>query len=66
MGNDASVPIHVLVGRHDPSITQAVVRSSLAAPFPNIDVRTIESAGHYPIDEVPLFSAAIIERLLSE
>ena len=22
--------------------------------------------GHYPIDEVPLFSAAIIERLLSE
>ena len=66
MGNDASVPIHVLVGRHDPSITEAVVRSSLAAPFPNIDVRTIESAGHYPIDEVPLFSAAIIERLLSE
>jgi len=64
--SNAATPMHVLVGRHDPTITESAVRSSLAVPFPGVEILTVESAGHYPVDEVPIYTAALIERLLSE
>jgi pimeloyl-ACP methyl ester carboxylesterase len=59
------VPVHVLVGRHDASITEAVARATFALPLPNLDFQVIDNAGHYPVDEVPVFFASVLEQLLA-
>ncbi len=58
------VPLKVLVGRHDASITRDVVEATFVESYPNCEVRVIEDAGHYPIDETPILTATEIEAFL--
>lgn len=61
-----TVPVHVVVGRHDPSLTAERMRSTWGGLYPAVTVTEIEDAGHYPMREAPdAFAstlAAIAER----
>jgi pimeloyl-ACP methyl ester carboxylesterase len=58
------VPVKVLIGRHDASITREVVDATFVETYPNCEVKVIEGAGHYPIDETPILTATEIETFL--
>lgn len=60
----AATAVHALVGRHDPSITESAVRATLSKAFPALQVHVVESAGHYPLDEAPIDTSSLLQRLL--
>lgn len=59
------VPVKVIVGANDPSITQDVINATYVPLYPNCEVTVVENAGHYPVDEIPAFLAAEIEAFLA-
>lgn len=58
------VPLKIIIGRHDASITQDVIEATFVKLYPNCEVKIIEDAGHYPIDETPILTAGEIEVFL--
>jgi pimeloyl-ACP methyl ester carboxylesterase len=40
------------------------VEATFVESYPNCEVRVIEDAGHYPIDETPILTATEIEAFL--
>jgi pimeloyl-ACP methyl ester carboxylesterase len=58
--------IKVIVGRHDPSITEALMRSTYLASYPQADLEIMENAGHYPMDEIPVALVTSVERFLRQ
>ncbi len=59
------VPIKVIVGEHDPSLTADVMRATYLAQYPNAELEIFSNAGHYPMDETPVALATSIERFLA-
>jgi pimeloyl-ACP methyl ester carboxylesterase len=60
------LPVRVVVGQYDQSITPAVANAAFSSLYRDCVVEVIENAGHYPADEVPIIFATVLERLLSE
>jgi pimeloyl-ACP methyl ester carboxylesterase len=58
------VPIKVIVGASDPSLTADVMRATYLAWYPNAELQVIENAGHYPMNETPVALATSIEAFL--
>lgn len=58
------VPIKVIVGANDPSLTADVMRATYLAWYPNAELQVIENAGHYPMNETPVVLATSIETFL--
>jgi len=58
------VPVKVIVGEHDASITSDVMRSTFLAWYPNGELEVMPNAGHYPMDEAPVALATSIEAFL--
>jgi pimeloyl-ACP methyl ester carboxylesterase len=61
-----SVPFQVLVGAHDPAVTELLMRDTIAQWFPNADVTVIPNAGHYPMLETPLALVSLWEAFLAQ
>jgi pimeloyl-ACP methyl ester carboxylesterase len=58
------VPVDLVVGEFDPSLTEDRMRSTWCRWFPRSAVRTMEGVGHYPPDEAPEAFAALLGDLL--
>ncbi|MDB5874789.1 MAG: alpha/beta hydrolase [Ramlibacter sp.] len=60
-----TVPIKVIVGENDPSLTRNVMRATLLKWFPNHALSVLEACGHYPMDEVPVRFITEVESFLA-
>jgi len=58
------VPVQVLVGTHDPSLTAEVMAHTWLRSYPNAELAVLDNAGHYPINETPVALATRIEAFL--
>ncbi len=58
------VPILVAVGEHDLAINEALMRDTYMRWYPNAELAVIANAGHYPMNETPVFLATLIENFL--
>lgn len=48
----------MIVGAHDPGITEAVARATWLATLPNARLAVMPDSGHYPANECPLILAS--------
>lgn len=58
------VPVKVLVGQHDPSLTAEAMQRTWLHWYPNATLETIANAGHYPMHETPAATAAVVRSFL--
>jgi pimeloyl-ACP methyl ester carboxylesterase len=58
------VPIKVIVGQYDMSLTEDVMRATYLAWYRNAELEVMPNAGHYPADETPIALATSIEAFL--
>lgn len=58
------VPVKLIVGEHDPSLTAEVMRATWLKSYPICELEVMDNAGHYPMDEAPVALATSIERFL--
>jgi esterase len=58
------IAIKVIVGEHDPVLTEEVMRQTYLAQFPEAELEVITNAGHYPMEETPVALATSIEAFL--
>jgi pimeloyl-ACP methyl ester carboxylesterase len=56
----------VAVGEHDPGLTESVMRATMLRWCPNAVLEVIPNAGHYPMQETPIYLAGLICRFLSD
>ncbi|MEJ2692874.1 MAG: alpha/beta hydrolase [Candidatus Thiodiazotropha sp.] len=58
-------PIRVIGGRQDlPGFQEKKYNATLAVWYPNIEIRYITDAGHYPMQETPVRFATLVEEFL--
>lgn len=62
-GNE--VPILVVVGANDPSLTAEVMSQTFLRWYPNASLKVLDNTGHYPMDETPVALATAIEQFLA-
>lgn len=60
------IPIKVIVGENDPSLTAEVMTQTYLQWYPNAVLEQLSNAGHYPMDETPVSLATSIENFLRE
>ena len=60
-----SLPVLVLPGEHDPALGEATCRATWMAHYPNAQLDVLRNAGHYPMDETPIWLATVIEKFLA-
>ncbi|MGD0560577.1 MAG: alpha/beta hydrolase [Streptosporangiaceae bacterium] len=59
------VPVKVIAGEHDPSLSPDVLEHTWLEHYPNAELEVIRNAGHYPMYETPAILATIVEEFLS-
>ncbi|MGC2855495.1 alpha/beta fold hydrolase [Novispirillum sp. DQ9] len=57
-------PFKVIVGRHDPAITEDAMRATLMQWLPKAELEVFADAGHYPMQECPPLLAQSIQEFL--
>jgi len=58
-------PLLVIGGRQDlPGFQEEHLRRTFGAWYPNVDFNFITDAGHYPMQETPVYLASLVERFL--
>jgi pimeloyl-ACP methyl ester carboxylesterase len=58
------VPVTLLVGRHDPALSEDFVKDTWLKTYPDAQVEVVENAGHYPMFEAPVNFTTLIEKAL--
>ncbi|HUS13389.1 MAG TPA: alpha/beta hydrolase [Chloroflexia bacterium] len=59
-------PLLVLPGEHDPALNEAVMQATVMTWFPNARLEVLRNAGHYPMLEVPVHLATVMEAFMRE
>ncbi len=59
------LPVLVLPGQYDPALGEAACRATWMEHFPNARLEVVHNAGHYPMDEAPVFLATAVEKFLA-
>ena len=54
-------PMKVLVGEHDPALNAEVMKNTYLAWYENAELETLLNAGHYPMQETPVYLATVID-----
>ena len=57
-------PVKVIVGEHDPGINAEFMRQTFGNWYPTFDLEVLASAGHFPMDEVPVALVTSVEAFL--
>jgi esterase len=60
------VPVKVIVGEFDPTLTAELMQATWLAWYPNAQLETLGNTGHYPMFEVPLALAASVQAYLQQ
>jgi esterase len=55
-----------IVGENDASLTPKVMQATYLASYPNASLEVLTNSGHYPMDEVPVNLATVMERFLRD
>ncbi|VVE71998.1 alpha/beta hydrolase [Pandoraea captiosa] len=63
---NASVPVNVLIGEHDPVFDIGLMQQTYLKRYSRARVETIRNAGHYPMNETPLALVSAIESSLRD
>lgn len=64
-GAGVKIPLLVIGGRQDlPGFQEEHLRKTFGAWYPNVAFTFITDAGHYPMQETPVYLASLIERFL--
>jgi pimeloyl-ACP methyl ester carboxylesterase len=63
--NRTQPPVLVLPGEHDPALGEQACRLTWMSHYPKAQLEVIRNAGHYPMDEAPVFLATRIEKFLA-
>lgn len=58
------VPLEIILGARDPSITLEAVERSFRPQFPSARVEVFPECGHYPVNEAPLAVARRVDDVL--
>ncbi|HEY4072591.1 MAG TPA: alpha/beta hydrolase [Herbaspirillum sp.] len=58
------IPLKVIVGEHDPSLSANAMQQTWLAWYPNSELEIMTNAGHYPMHEAPPALAASIQNFL--
>lgn len=60
------VPVHVIVGSLDPTLTPELMERTWLAWYPQATLAVLDGCGHYPMHETPLHLAAAVEHYLQQ
>jgi pimeloyl-ACP methyl ester carboxylesterase len=60
----SATPVKVIIGAHDGSISADLMRQTVMQWFPRSELTEFADAGHYALDELPIATAAEIEKFL--
>lgn len=60
-----AVPMLVAVGEHDLALTAEVMRHTFLDWYPNASLTVMPNCGHYPMQEVPVYLAGLVERFFT-
>lgn len=58
-------PILVLIGEHDQALTRDVMQQTFLAWHKRAELQVIANAGHYPMQETPVYLATVIEKFMA-
>lgn len=61
----APTPVKVIVGEHDPGLTETLMRETWLRWYPNAQLEVMRNAGHYPMNETPVALATGIEQFIA-
>lgn len=60
-------PMLVIGGRQDlPGFQEEHLRSTFGSWYPNAEIEFITDAGHYPMQETPVYLATLLERFITK
>lgn len=57
------VPLKVLVGDHD-TFTAEIMQQTILKWFPNSELEVLSNCGHYPMFEIPINLATIVQQFM--
>ena len=58
-------PMLVLSGEHDAALTADVMRATYLKWLPRAELAILPNAGHYPMQEVPVYLATVMEKFMT-
>lgn len=58
------VPVLVAVGEFDGGITEELIRATYMRWYPNAELVVVANSGHYPMNEIPVAFATLMEAFL--
>lgn len=60
-----TIPMLILPGEYDPALGEKTCRATWMHDYPTAELEVVRNAGHYPMDETPVFLATRIEKFLA-